>query len=113
MKKSMTLGERAADIFSAKMGSWPFVIAQTIILAAWVVWNSYNGKSFDPYPYILLNLVLSFQAAYAAPIIMMSQNRQSSIDRITLNKDLSLEQHVSKEVDTLRKDLLEIKGMFK
>src|SRR5262249_18772260 len=67
-----SLGERAADGVAAIMGSWGFVIAQSIILFVWIAWNTVTGRGFDPYPFILLNLALSFQAAYSAPIIMMS-----------------------------------------
>ena len=64
------------------MGSWTFIIIQSLILMVWIALNitAYIAR-WDPYPFILLNLVLSFQAAYAAPVIMMSQNRQQDIDR--------------------------------
>src|SRR6266705_2951280 len=71
-----SFGERVADRFAAIVGSWTFIITQTILLAAWVVLNVVAWfQHWDPYPFILLNLALSFQAAYASPIIMMSQNR--------------------------------------
>jgi uncharacterized membrane protein len=64
------------------MGSWPFIIVQSILLACWVSLNAVAFISYwDPYPFILLNLMLSFQVAYAALIIIMSQNRQAAIDR--------------------------------
>ncbi|MGY3618151.1 DUF1003 domain-containing protein [Bradyrhizobium sp. USDA 10063] len=64
------------------MGSWSFIIVQSVILFAWITANLVGAmKGWDPYPFILLNLALSFQAAYAAPVIMMSQNRQQDIDR--------------------------------
>src|SRR5690349_8313356 len=76
------LGDRAADAVAATMGSWRFIALQSGVLAAWVAANVvFGGNAWDPYPFILLNLVLSFQAAYAAPIIMMSQNRQADLDR--------------------------------
>src|SRR5439155_13360590 len=72
-----TVGERVADWFAAAMGSWPFIIIQSVLLAVWVTLNVVAWlHHWDPYPFILLNFTLSFQAAYAAPIIMMSQNRQ-------------------------------------
>lgn len=78
----LTAGQKVADSVAASMGSWRFLIIQTIILAVWILLNVFGGRSpWDPYPFILLNLVLSFQAAYSAPLIMMSQNRQSEIDR--------------------------------
>ena len=103
-----TFGERVSDGFAAVVGSWPFIIAQTLILAAWVVVNviawSYR---WDPYPFILLNLVLSFQAAYASPIIMMSQNRQAWLserrNRLDLQINLLAEQETTEILRLLRK----------
>ena len=77
-----TSGERAADAVAAAMGSWRFIIIQSAIVAAWIALNLVAIlRHFDPYPFILLNLLFSTQAAYAAPIIMMSQNRQAAKDR--------------------------------
>ena len=82
-----TTGERVADQVAARVGSWPFIIVQSTFLALWIVANGFiirdwlNGKPFDPYPFILLNLMLSFQAAYTGPIVLMSQNRQAARDR--------------------------------
>ena len=80
--RKFTLGERVADAVSQTMGSWRFVITQSTFLAIWLVINASQHWAWDPYPFILLNLMLSFQAAYTAPIIMMSQNRQADIDRV-------------------------------
>ncbi len=78
----MTTGERAADTVAGAMGSWQFIIVQSVIVAAWILLNIVAVVGhFDPYPFILLNLLFSTQAAYAAPIIMMSQNRQAAKDR--------------------------------
>jgi uncharacterized membrane protein len=77
-----TTGERAADMVAAAMGSWRFIIIQSAIVVAWIALNLVAIlHHFDPYPFILLNLLFSTQAAYAAPIIMMSQNRQAAKDR--------------------------------
>jgi membrane protein len=77
-----TTGERAADAVAIAMGSWRFIIVQSAIVAAWIGLNLVAVlRHFDPYPFILLNLLFSTQAAYAAPIIMMSQNRQATKDR--------------------------------
>lgn len=77
-----TLGARLADAVAATVGSWRFVLVQSVLLVAWLTGNVLAGeRGWDPYPFILLNLLLSFQAAYTAPIIMMSQNRQSDVDR--------------------------------
>lgn len=84
--EGLSIGQRAADVFTGTLGSWRFVIIQSCLLSAWVVLNTIALIAhWDPYPYILLNLALSFQAAYAAPIIMMSQNRQAAKDRDLLD----------------------------
>lgn len=76
-----TLGQRMADTITAVIGTWTFIIIQTIIIIGWTGYNLLMGKSgFDPYPFILLNLFLSFQAAYTAPAIMMSQKREGEVD---------------------------------
>jgi len=103
-----TFGERAADRFAAVVGSWPFIIAQTAILLGWVVLNVVAWSlAWDPYPFILLNLVLSFQAAYASPIIMMSQNRQARLNeqrnRLDLQINLLAEQETTVILRMLRK----------
>lgn len=82
-----TRGERVADGVAAAVGSWPFIVAQSLLLVAWILANAFlirdwlGGRPFDPYPFILLNLMLSFQAAYTGPVVMMSQNRQAAKDR--------------------------------
>lgn len=86
--EKLTIGQRIADKVAATVGSWPFIIIQSIILAIWLILNTLAFiHGWDPYPFILLNLMLSFQAAYAAPFVMMSQNRQSEKDRLTAQND--------------------------
>jgi CRP/FNR family cyclic AMP-dependent transcriptional regulator len=88
IEEQLTLGQRIADGFAAMMGSWPFIIIQSMLLLLWVGLNITAWvNAWDPYPFILLNLALSFQAAYAAPIIMMSQNRASDKDRLAAEID--------------------------
>jgi uncharacterized membrane protein len=90
-KSSRTLGERLADIVAATVGSWPFIIGQSVILLCWMALNLVGWVyHWDPYPFILLNLVLSFQAAFASPIIMMSQNRQMKLDARRAHLDLQI-----------------------
>ena len=86
--EQMTVGQKVADTVAATVGSWRFIIIQSCILAIWLALNI-TGIVFrwDPYPFILLNLMLSFQAAYAAPFVMMSQNSQSEKDRLTAQND--------------------------
>lgn len=76
------IGARIADTVAARVGSWPFIITQSCILAAWIILNSVGWfPHWDAAPFILLNLCLSFQAAYTGPIVMLSQNRQAAKDR--------------------------------
>ena len=94
-----TLGHRAADWVAAKVGSWQFIITQSALLSAWVVVNVIGYvRHWDPYPFILMNLLLSLQAAYTAPIIMMSQNRQAERDRIEAHNDFLINQKAEEEI---------------
>ena len=88
-----TLGQRVADRVAAVIGSWPFLIIQTLIVAIWVVLNIVAfAYRWDPYPFILLNLMFSVQAAYAGPVILLASNRQTEKDRLTL-------EHADNEAD--------------
>ena len=100
-----TFAERAADLVAATLGSWNFVLLQSAALLAWVVLNALSAKPFDPFPFILLNLVLSFQAAYSAPIIMMSQNRQSDVDRRRAVEDFDVNCKAELEIETLHQKI--------
>ena len=88
-EERLTFGQRVADKVADTIGSWPFIITQTIILVTWITLNVTLGRDqrWDIYPFILLNLMLSFQAAYSGPVIMMSQNRQSAKDRLVAEID--------------------------
>lgn len=101
-KAERTVGAIVADFVAKMVGSWRFIIIQSIILAIWIVLNvvAYVNH-WDPYPFILLNLALSFQAAYAAPIIMMSQNRQSEIDRRNAEHDYQINVKAELEIELL------------
>jgi len=115
------LGDRMADIVAATVGSWRFIVIQSVLLLAWIVANAAFGLSWDPYPFILLNLMLSFQAAYTAPIIMMSQNRLADVDRDRAVADYQVNLRSEAEIallheklDLMReKQLLEITEMLK
>ena len=86
-------GARIADQVTGFMGSWNFIVIQTVIVAIWILGNVYLlSKPFDPYPFILLNLAFSTQAAYAAPLILLAGNRASLRDRMTL-------EHAAEEAD--------------
>ena len=95
----LTVGQKVADKVASTVGSWPFIITQSCILALWLVLNSIAAiNHWDPYPFILLNLMLSFQAAYAAPFVMMSQNRQAEKDRLTAQNDYATDCKGEEEV---------------
>lgn len=88
---TLTTGQKAADAVANFAGSWKFIISFILIIAAWIVLNLLLvSKAFDPYPFILLNLVLSCVAAIQAPLIMMSQNRQESKDRVRSESDYKI-----------------------
>jgi uncharacterized membrane protein len=88
------------------MGSWAFISIQSVILVIWIVLNVVGWiRAWDPYPFILMNLVLSMQAAYAAPIIMMSQNRQAAKDRIESHNDFEINQKTEEEVRAILEHL--------
>lgn len=105
-KESMTFAQRLADSVATGMGSWRFIIIQTVIVILWMALNviAIIGK-WDPYPYILLNLVFSTQAAYAAPIIMMAQNRQGERDRAQADADYMTNCEAKIEIEELQKRL--------
>lgn len=87
--ENLTLGQKVADRIAEFGGSWTFIISFGVILTIWIVGNAVilKSKAFDPYPFVFLNLILSCLAAIQAPIIMMSQNRQSEKDRLTAAND--------------------------
>jgi uncharacterized membrane protein len=87
------LGERFADAITGFMGSWKFIVVQTVIVSVWLIANiMLLTRPFDPYPFILLNLAFSLQAAYAAPLILLAGNRAAIRDRLTL-------EHAASEAD--------------
>jgi uncharacterized membrane protein len=103
-------GERIADIVTETVGSWRFIIIQSCLLAIWIALNvSAWIAHWDPYPFILLNLALSFQAAYATPFILMSQNRQSTIDRDKAQQDLDCDLKAEMEIELLHEKLDSLK----
>jgi uncharacterized membrane protein len=106
----LTIGQRIADQVASTMGSWPFIITQTVVLAIWIVLNvTAFIQRWDPYPFILLNLALSFQAAYAAPFIMMSQNRQQDVDRKQAENDYKINIKAELEIELLHQKIDELR----
>jgi len=102
----VSTGDRIADWVAGLVGSWRFIITQSLILVAWMVLNVTAWvQQWDPYPFILLNLALSFQAAYAAPFIMMSQNRQAAIDRAEAHHDYDVNMKAELEIELLHQKI--------
>lgn len=101
-KDNLTFGSRLADKVATGMGSWRFIIIQTCIVAVWMGLNVVAlVNHWDPYPFILLNLLFSTQAAYAAPIIMMAQNRQNERDRMHAEADYQTNIDAKLEIEAL------------
>ena len=105
-KKNSTIGEIISDKTTNYMGSWNFIILQTIIVIIWISLNILGFvKHWDPYPFIVLNLIFSTQAAYAAPIIMMSQNRQGDRDRQQAISDYKTNREAKRDIENLQTKL--------
>ena len=111
LTKTRTFGQRAADALTSGMGSWTFIIIFAAFFFAWIILNLYFLVEFltvdpwDPYPFIFLNLVLSTLAAIQAPIILMSQNRESQKDRIRAEYDYAVNKKAEREIEDIKKQL--------
>ena len=102
------LGHRVADAIANLIGSWKFIIAQTAIFVVWVIVNTIwllEAYQFDPYPFILFNLFMSAEAAYASPLILMSQNRQAERDRHHAEMDYECNIAAKEEIETVLREL--------
>jgi uncharacterized membrane protein len=112
-----THGVRIADAVTAGVGSWTFIVLQSALLLLWVAANGFiirdwlGGKPFDPFPFILLNLVLSFQAAYTGPVVMMSQNRQAARDRDEAEHDYEINREAFATLHRIQEGQAEFKGI--
>ncbi len=110
-----TTGEQVADAVAARVGSWPFIIIQSTLLILWIVANGVlirdwlGGEPFDPYPFILLNLMLSFQAAYTGPIVLMSQNRQAARDRDEAEHDYEVNREALNLLRQVREEQIKLR----
>jgi uncharacterized membrane protein len=109
VEEKTTFGQRAADAVAAFGGSWTFIILFAVILVVWIILNSFilvkYSDTFDPYPYILLNLFLSMLAAIQAPIILMSQNRQAEKDRLNAEHDYEVNLKAELEIMMLHEKI--------
>lgn len=110
-----TLGQRAADKLTKIAGSWGFIISLAIFLVLWMIINAIwlTQSQWDPYPFILLNLVLSCLAAIQAPIILMSQNRSNERDRQRAEYDYAVNRKAEREVEEIRKIITKIEKRIK
>ena len=108
--QKLTLGQKAADILTKYCGSWIFIILVFAIIIAWITLNMVAiFYHWDPWPFILLNLVLSCIAAIQAPIILMSENRQAERDRINARYDYIVNRKAEREIEKVLEELKEIK----
>jgi uncharacterized membrane protein len=108
-KETLSFGSRLADVVAKSMGSWKFIIIQTILVVLWMILNFIGFMyHWDVYPFILLNLLFSTQAAYAAPIIMMAQNRQNERDRMQAQADYQTNIEAKLEIEGLAIKLKEL-----
>ncbi len=104
-----SLGQRSADKLTSWMGSWTFIITFMIFILLWMSLNIFAWiNQWDPYPFILLNLVLSCLAAFQAPIILMSQNREAQKDRARAEYDYAVNRKAEREIQEIKNLLLEI-----
>jgi uncharacterized membrane protein len=110
IEKERTFGERVADLVAESAGSWTFIFLFLSVLGLWIGWNHTEGSTaFDPFPFILLNQLLSCVAALQAPVIMMSQNRQAKRDRLHADLDYQINVKAELEVAQLRTELEELR----
>ena len=109
-KDQLAFGQRLADTVAAAVGSWTFIIVQTAFVVVWIVFNTVElvTHKWDPYPFIMLNLLFSTQAAYSSPIIMMSQNRSSERDRFQADADFKTNLESKKDIEDLQIQLSHI-----
>ncbi len=114
LRTGLTLSQRASDKITKWVGSWKFIIALFVFMSIWMVMNALMLiYRWDPYPYILLNFVLSTLAAIQAPIILMSQNRQTERDRIAAKYDYQVNRKAEREIGDIQKNLEEIKSLIR
>ncbi|MBD2626597.1 DUF1003 domain-containing protein [Trichormus variabilis] len=107
--EELTRGQRLADKFAEQVGSWKFLICQSTVLAGWVGINLMPGvPHWDESPFMMLNLVFSFASAYTAPIVLMSQNRQSDTDRINADIDHQVNLRAGQNIELLHEKLDEL-----
>ena len=114
LKAQLTVGQKAADKLTTFAGSWYFIIGLLVFIAIWMFINAMAMiYKWDPYPFILLNFVLSCLAALQAPVILMSQNRQQERDRISAKYDYQVNRKAEREIQQIAKSIKYIKRKLK
>ena len=108
-EEQLTFGQRVADHVASFGGSWTFITLFLAVMFAWIILNAKSAAAVDPFPFILLNLILSCLAALQAPVIMMSQNRQASKDRLEAHHDYEVNLKAELEIMTLHAKLDEMR----
>jgi uncharacterized membrane protein len=111
--QNRTFGDVVSDKVASIVGSWYFIIIQSVGITFWIYANTIGipgVAKWDPFPFIFLNLALSFQAAYTAPIIMMSQNRQAEIDRANAQADYEVNKLAEQEIEMIQTEIDEVKS---
>lgn len=111
--EKLSFGDKMADYVSTVYGSWTFIIGQSLFMLCWMIWNSIPGlPHWDDAPFVLLNLILSFEAAYCGSFLQMSSNRQSKKDRAIFEHDYEADLRSEKVVCELRYEVAELKLMI-
>ncbi len=113
LKQKLSFSQKSADLLTSFVGSWKFIFSLFIFMIFWISLNVYMiVNQWDPYPFILLNFVLSCLAAVQAPIILMSQNRTTERDRIRFEHDYSVNRKAEREIEHIQRDLDSIKRLL-
>jgi uncharacterized membrane protein len=106
------LGEMVADLLASRIGSWGFVVGQSLLILVWIAMNAGSPLQPDPYPFILLNLLLSLQAAYTGPVLLISANRSAQMDRAMLKHIELLVQRMEREHKSLHQKIDQVLGLL-
>jgi uncharacterized membrane protein len=112
-KGKLTFGQKASDVVTYFIGSWKFIFFMILLMGVWICGNVMMFLNrWDPYPFILLNLVLGCIGSLISPVILMSQNRQDEKNRVRANYDYAVDRKAEREVEQLKKDVKEIKDLL-
>ncbi len=113
MIDKISTSEKLADKLTTFLGSWNFIIFQLLIILMWITLNVTKVIQVDEFPFVFLNLALSFQAAFTAPVILMSQNKQARRDRLVQQTDFQTDRKAENEISFIIEELKELKSLLK